>query len=215
MADDKHDDKKDGKKGDGKAAAPAEAKGGGIKAILGPVLANLLLLGMGAGIGIYGVGLIFPPAAAGGTGGAEGHGDAAGGHGSSVAGDDAHGEDHSVLHQVELDLGAVKSNIIGQSGKRYIMMEVAVWVDTALGPSLAGGGHGGGPTSVVRILKSSLEEHLASYQLADFDSEGATRILEKKFGEIVDRELRQLFPKETRPVVKLVHKIVITGRMMQ
>jgi hypothetical protein len=214
MADDKHDEKKDAKKGDGKAA-PAEAKGGGMKAILGPVLASLLLLGVGAGIGVYGVGLVFPPASGTGTGTGDGHGDAAGGHAGAAGAEDGHGEDHSVLHQVELDLGAVKSNIIGQSGKRYIMMEVAVWLDTALGPSLAGGGHGGGPTSVIRILKSSLEEHLASYQLADFDSEGAARILEKKFGEIVDRELRQLFPKETRPVAKLVHKVVITGRMMQ
>jgi hypothetical protein len=215
MADDKHDDKKDGKKGDAKAAAPAADKGGGIKAILGPALASILLLATGGGITYYGMSLAFPPAS--GSGAGDGHGAAGDGHGAAhgAGAEDGHDEDHSVLHQVELDLGAVKSNIIGQSGKRYIMMEVAVWLDTALGPSLAGGGHGGGPTSVVRILKSALEEHLASYQLADFDSEGAARILEKKFGEIVDRELRQLYPKETRQVTKLVHKVVITGRMMQ
>ncbi len=216
MSDDKHEDKKDAKKGDGKAAAPANAKGGGLKAVLGPVLASVLLLGVGAGIGIYGVGIFFPPASGTGTGTGDGHGEAAGHAGSSGHGGEEGGEEASVLHEFELDLGAVKSNIIGQSGKRYIMMEVSVWVDKAMSPALAAGGHGGGGAPpAVKFIKSDIEEHLGSYQLADFDSEGAVRILEKKFVEIADRQLRRLYPVETKGVNKLIHAVVITGRMMQ
>ena len=208
MAEEKKDDKKKDDKADAakKGAAPAEGEAkGGMKSLLGPILAAVMLVAIGAGLGLWAAGLVAPPKAPAGVGG---HGadaaeakepkDAKGAKGGSI-----------LTSATELEIGSLASNITGQGGKRYIKLQVSAWVDKVLAPKLAGGA-----PAVVRILKSALEEQLKSYQLADLDSPAVTRLLDKDFTEIIDRELRALFP-EAKVEGRLVRKIVITEQLTQ
>ena len=222
MSDDKKDDKKDEKKDAGKKEA--EASGGGIKSMLGPVLAVIVLVSLGAGLGIGGAKVFLtPPAdpkgagAGGAAAGGDGHGD---GHGAGGGGDHgAEGGAHepNLMHDAaELELGAITTNIMGQGGKRYIKMTLTLWVDKeSLGPQIAGGGHGGGPTSLIKLLKQPIEQKLNTYTLTDLDSPAAGAMIEKDVGEVAERELRVLFRKELAKVARVIHRVVITDRLMQ
>ena len=219
---DKKEDKKDDKKDKAKPAETAAAAGGGgIKALAGPILAGVVLVGVGVGLGMWLPGLIIakpaPTDAA--AAGGDAHGSPAAAHGKDPKG--GHGE--TLLHSTgELMLDDLKSNVTGQGGRKYVVMKCSMRIASdALKKFMGGGGggHGGGGGGdeggeVKRILQASIEEHLKTYQLEEFSSNTIYKQLEKGFTEIVERHLRELFPDLAKDK-RIVHKVTINGLLVQ
>jgi len=236
------DAKKEEKKDDKKAAAPA-ASGPktGIKALIGPIAAVVLMVGSGIGIGMFLSNLITPPpkkAIAHGEGGAEGgdghgaeggdaHG-AEGGDAHGAAGGDAHGGkggahdgvDHSLTHTYkEMVLDGVMANVKDTGGKKFVKINPVFWItDEAFQAAglAGGGGHGGGGEPggpIKRILRARLEERLREYDLDELTSKTIYKKLEKVFREDVEKEMMAVYPK--LKTGKVVERVVVQGMMVQ
>ena len=224
------DEKKDAHGGDAhggdkpeakKAAEPA--KGGGIKALLGPIAAVVVLIGAGVGIGMFMSSFLAkPPEKA-----ADGH--AAGGHGSEgEAKGEEHGEGkgeghaggaaHGLLHQTEVVVEDVVANVKDQGGKRFVKVVPSIYiVPTAGGPlGLEGGGHGGGEVGgpIKRILKARIEETLKQYDLEELTSPAIYKRLEKAIRDLCEKEMKAFAPElpADQPVVV---KVVLSGLVVQ
>ncbi|GDY13991.1 hypothetical protein LBMAG53_28690 [Planctomycetota bacterium] len=196
---------------DAKAAKPAAAAGGGV---IGPLLAGVVLLALGIGSGLFIASFFTPPTVEADAKG-EGHGKA-----------DEHKEaaHESILHTTgEVNLGELRSNVSGQGGKRYIVMNCYMRMPVAVQGQLeteasGGGGHGGGGAdpgaSIKRTLQSRFEEHLKQYQLDELTAPTINKRLEKAFADIADRELRMLMP-ELPKEGKIVQSVYFTGILVQ
>jgi flagellar basal body-associated protein FliL len=221
MSDEKKDgpDAGDGKKDDKKAAAEAKPAGGGIKALLGPIAAVVVLLGAGIGLGMF-LAKTFsqPPAAAAGAEagahGSEAHGDAAEG-----GEEHAEGASHGLLHgATEIVIEDIVANVKDQGGKRFAKVEPSIYVVSTAGASLGleGGGHGGGEVGgpIKRILKARIEEHLKQYDLDELTSQAIYKRLEKNIRDIAEKEMKAFAPDlpANKPVVV---KVVLSGLVVQ
>ncbi len=212
MSDQKHDDadKKDDKKAAAAAGAPAK---GGVKALLGPLAAVVVLVSAGVGIGMFTAKFFAKaPAAAAGAHGAE-HVDAAG------EGEHAGGAHESLLHSAkEMVIEDVVANVKDQGGKRFVKIVPAFWVttDAATAIGLAGGGHGGGEVGgeIKRIIKARIEEHLKKYDLEELTSPSIYKPLEKNLKDIAEKEIKAFAPElpSTKPVVL---KVICGGLVVQ
>ncbi len=231
------DAKKEEKKDDKKAAAPA-ATGPktGIKALIGPIAAVVLMVGSGIGIGMFLSNLITPPpkkAVAQGEGGAEGgdaHG-AEGGDAHGTEGGDAHGADahggkegehgaHSLTHAYkEMVLENVMANVKDTGGKKFVKLNPVFWITNEAfeAAGLAGGGgHGGGGEPggpIKRILRARLEERLAEYDLDELTNKNIYKKLEKVFREDVEKEMMAVYPQ--LKTGKIVERVIVQGKMVQ
>ncbi len=208
------DDAKDKEKkpaADAKAAKPAAAAGGGV---IGPLLAGVVLLGVGVGSGLFIASFFTPPTV---------EADAKG-EGKAKADEHKEAAHESLLHTTgEVNLGELRSNVSGQGGKRYIVMSCYMRMPVAVQSQLetaasGGGGHGGGGAdpgaSIKRTLQSRFEEHLKQYQLDELTAPTINKRLEKAFADIADRELRQLMP-ELPKEGKIVQSVYFTGILVQ
>lgn len=215
MSDDKHNEgeKKDAKK-DAKAAVAA---GGGIKALLGPILAVVVLVGAGVGVGLF-LAKFFAKAP-------ETTGTKVAGHGEHGATEHGEGEGegehagHSLLHTAkELVIEDVVANIKEQGGKRFVKIVPAFWVTTEAAAALGlnGGGHGGGEVGgeIKRIIKARIEESLKQYDLEELTSQSIYKRLEKSLKDLADKEIKAFAPElpATQPVVL---KVVLSGLVVQ
>lgn len=222
MSDEKKDgpDAGDGKKDDKKAAAEAKPSGGGIKALLGPIAAVVVLLGAGIGLGMFLANTFSqPPAAAAGTEGGA-HGTEAHG-GATTEGGDGHAEgaSHGLLHgATEIIIESVVANVKDQGGKRFAKVEPSIYIVSTAGASLGleGGGHGGGEVGgpIKRILKARIEEHLKQYDLDELTSQAIYKRLEKNIRDIAEKEMKAFAPDlpANKPVVV---KVVLGGLVVQ
>ena len=231
MSDAHKEEKKDEKKDDKKAAAPAGPSK--LKALAGPILAVVLLVGAGIGIGVFLSGLIAPPKTktavegegghgeAGAEAGAEGgHGEAKGegGHGDGKAGEHA---GHALTHAFkELVLDGVIANIKDTGGKKFVKMNPIFYIspEAHLAAGLAGGGgHGGGGEAggdIKRILRSRLEEHLREFDLDELTGKGIYKKLEKSMRDIVEKEMHAVYP-DLKNDHQVVERVLIQGMMVQ
>ncbi len=222
MSDTAKEEKKDDKKDKAKPAeSAAAAGGGGIKALAGPILAGVVLIGVGVGLGMWIPGLIIAKPVPVDAPAGDGHGDA---HGAEAK----HGKDpkaghgETLLHSTgELMLDDLKSNVTGQGGRKYVVMKCSMRIASDVLKKFmggGGGGHGGGSGDaggeVKRILQASIEEHLKTYQLEELSSNTIYKQLEKGFTEIVERHLRELFPDLPKDK-RIVHKVTINGLLVQ
>ncbi len=218
--------KDEAKAKDGKAAAEAPAKpgkGAAIKAIVGPVLAVVVLVGGGVAGGFFLSGMVTPskiaqqqgmdgpkdPHATEGEGGHAGEGE--GGHGDGKDGDH---KGHSLLHSgTELAIDSIISNVRDTGGKRFVKISPAFWILTEAGTAIGlggGGGHGGGGEAAgetKRILRARIQEHLKEYSMDELTSKGIERKLEKTLRDIVEKELHALCP-EIPAAKQIVIKVV-------
>ena len=216
MSDDKKEEKKDDKKGEKgeKVETAGAAKKGGMGMIAGVVV----LLAVGGGLAYVAHGALFPPPAEAKDGKKKG-----GGHGDGHGEAGAEGEGHeSLLHAAaELNLGELMTNISDQGGRRYVKLSCILWVPnqhkTLLGVGGGGDGHGGaaaGPTQLIQLVKSALEEHLRSYALDELTGRNASQQLKKGFSDVATKRLRELYP-ELPEDARLVREVVITGLLVQ
>lgn len=219
MSDEKKDgpDAGDGKKDDKKAAADAKPAGGGIKALLGPIAAVVVLLGAGIGLGMFLANTFSKPPAT--EAGAGAHG--TDGHGETAAGGDGHAEgaSHGLLHgATEIMIENVVANVKDQGGKRFAKVEPSIYIVSTAGASLGldGGGHGGGEVGgpIKRIIKARIEEHLKQYDLDELTSQAIYKRLEKNIRDIAEKEMKAFAPDlpANKPIVV---KVVLGGLVVQ
>jgi hypothetical protein len=214
MSEDAHkEEKKDEKK---KEAKPKDGKPSAIKAMLGPVLAVLVLVGAGVGVGMFLGGMVTPSKVAEQQGmkapkDPTGHGE--GEHGAGEGGGHGKGGSHSILHSAtELMIENIVSNIKDTGGKRFVKISPSFWIlpEAAKGIGMGGGGHGGGgepAAETKRIIRARIQEHLKEYSMEEITNKGIERKLEKAFRDIVERELHALVPEipaSTQIVLKVV-----------
>ena len=210
MSEEKHDAEE--KKDDKKAAAPAKA--GGMKALMGPILAVVVLVGAGIGVGVFLAKFLSTPPAktvAKGEHGEEG-GDKGEGGEHAEAG-------HSLLHSAkEVMIEDVVANVKDQGGKRFVKIVPSIYViSEAAGPlGLEGGGHGGGEVGgeIKRILKARIEEHLKQYDIEELTSQAIYKRLEKNIKDIAEKEMKAFAPDlpSGKPIVL---KVVLGGLVVQ
>jgi hypothetical protein len=213
--------KTDAAKKDAPKKDEAVKKKGGLP--LGAIGAVVVLLGAGIGIGMFLSSLVTPPKVATVEGGTEGHGATDAG---SKGHDDPKAAKHSPLaHSVAFEIGDLMTNVRGQQGRRFIKTNCVLWMDhevvkkvSAGAGGAAGGGHGaaaGDPAEdVKRILQSSFEEHLKTYELDDLTGINIYKLLERNIKEITERELRILYP-DLKADQAMVSRVVLTGMIIQ
>lgn len=195
-----------------KDAAAAPAKGG----LVGPLLAVVVLLGLGAGVGFFVAsslpGLSAKPDAHGGHAEAEGHGEH-GEHGAS-------GNALEGLHEVELN--DLVSNVRNQGGRRYVKVSCSLWVAekdvVKLVPATEGGHEGGAGKgeneTVKRIIRMRLEEHLRGYDLEDLTAANVYTQLGNGFRDQVERELHGIYT-DVGADYRFVKRVVLTNLLVQ
>ena len=213
------DEKKDAHEGgdakkDDKKAAEGAAKGGGIKALMGPILAVVVLIGAGIGIGMFLSSFLAKPPEK--TAAKPAHG-AEGGHG----GGDGHegGGGHNLLHSSkEMVIDDIVANVKDTGGKRFVKVSPSFYLipEAAEPLGLNGGGHGGGEVGgeIKRILKARIEEHLKQYDMEELTSQAVYKRMEKSFKDIAEKEMRSFAP--DLPMGKpVVMKVVLAGLVVQ
>ena len=200
----------------GKDAAPAagSAKGG----LMGPLLAVVVLLGIGGGLGFFVASSL--PALAGkhdeaksaDAGKAEGeagkaHGEA-GAKGNALEG----------LHEVELN--DLVSNVRNQGGRRYVKVSCSLWVADKdvikLVPPAEAEGEGTPKEneSIKRILRMRLEEHLRGYDLDDLTAANVYTQLGNGFRDQIERELHGVYT-DVGADYRFVKRVVLTNLLVQ
>jgi flagellar basal body-associated protein FliL len=216
MADDKKDagKEKEAKEAkEAKPAAPAAKAGGGS---MGPIIAGVVLLALGAGMGIGGAKVVAKFSASGtdkaGT-------DAA--HAAETPDNKQEAKGVKGLHELsEITLPDLMSNIKNQQGRRYIKVACSVWLETAkaVKMGLSKGGHGGGGNDVgqdiKRIMQQALEEHLKNYDIEELTGPNIYIQLKKGFSDAVNSALNQTFP-EYGDNHRFVERIVLTNLLVQ
>jgi flagellar basal body-associated protein FliL len=216
MADDKKDagKEKEAKEAkEAKPAAPAAKAGGGS---MGPIIAGVVLLALGAGMGIGGAKVVAKFSASGtdkaGT-------DAA--HAAETPDNKQEAKGVKGLHELsEITLPDLMSNIKNQQGRRYVKVACSLWITNADALTLGfagGGGHGGGGEAggnIKRLIQQALEEHLKNYDMEELTGPHIYQQLKKGFRDAVERTLHEVFP-ETADDHKFVERIVLTGLIVQ
>ena len=193
------------------AAAPAAEKpaksGGGM---MGPLVAGVVLLALGGGLGMY-VSSLF--------GGVQKEGAAA--HGAASPGDEHKDEHKGLMHTQEVSMPDLMSNVRNQQGRRYVKVACSFWVSDEdvdkVGLGAGGGGHGGGGTGgsdIKRIVQMALEEHLKRYDLDELTGPNVYLQLKKGFKEQIEKVLHESFP--TVPADHdVVQRVVLTNLLVQ
>jgi flagellar basal body-associated protein FliL len=216
MSDSKKEEKKDAHGGGEAAAAPA--KPGGMKGGMGAIIAGVILLAVGAGLGMSVAKLVAKLSAGDPTeAAAEGHGTAA----TKKEEHATNGESHGGMHDLkEVTLPELMSNIKNQQGRRYVKVACSLWITNADALTLGfagGGGHGGGGEAggnIKRLIQQALEEHLKNYDMEELTGPHIYQQLKKGFRDAVERTLHEVFP-ETADDHKFVERIVLTGLIVQ
>ena len=186
-------------------AAPAKS---GKSGLIGIALGAVVLIGAGAGVGMFASSLFKPAAgkdAAHGSGAQGAHAPAAGG---------GHGEVD--LHKmVELSLGDLITNITNSDGRRFVKVSCVVWVSPQDAEAIGEGGEAAGAgVQVRRLLQMALEEQLKRYEMADFTSRGVISTVSSDFLVVIENTLRQNLtdrPKDHR----FVRKVILNNLLVQ
>lgn len=194
------------------AGVPAKAKG----ALIGPLLAGVLLVGVGAGLGMWGSSLAksmqqeAAAAAAAESKPADSHGkEDAKGHG-------AESKAKSMADLSEVAMPDLVSNVRNQQGRRYIKLTCSFWVPTAelehLGLGESAAGSSGGNSK--RMIQMALEEHLKNYDLDELTGPNIYNQLKRGFKDQIEKSLRELHPELPRDH-ELVGRVVLTNLLVQ
>lgn len=222
MSDDKHDtakEHKDGKDAKGAKADAGPKKPNPLKAFIGPILAVVVLIGAGVGIGMFLAGVVKPKV----TPAVEGKAEDA--HGEAAKGEDAHGaaagehEESLIHHGVEMTINDLVTNVRDQGGKKFVAVTPTFWMTKECAKEaglIGGGGHGGGGEvggEIKRIIRGRLEENLRDYDMDELTSKPIYKKLEKSFRDIVEKEMHAVFPK--LPDKPVVLRVVLNGLKVQ
>lgn len=214
MSDDKKKDAAPPPK-DGAAAAAVPPKKA--NAAMGAILAGVVLLAVGAGVGVAGASLVakWSTAADAKTEDPEAAAKAKEKEAAAAHGGGGHG-----LHGMqEVQLTEIKSNIKNQQGRRYVMVACSLYISDADALVLGfagGGGHGGGKDAggnVKRIMQQAIEEHLKTYDLEELTG-NPYPALKKGFRDAVERAMHEVFP-DVPEEHRFVERVVLTSLLVQ
>lgn len=192
------------------AAVPAKIKGG----LIGPLLAGVVLVGAGVGLGMWlsslvkGVQQEVAAAAAVESKPGDGHGK---GDAKSHGADD---KSKPIADQSEVAMPDLVSNVRNQQGRRYIKVTCSFWMATAQIPQAGLAEGGTGATNIKRMVQMSLEEHLKNYDLDELTGPNIYLQLKRGFKDQIEKTLRELHPDLPREH-ELVSRVVLTNLLVQ
>jgi flagellar basal body-associated protein FliL len=189
-------------KGAADVAAKPEKKSSGL---MGPLLAGVVLVGAGAGMGMY-VSSIFTSVK---HEGAETH----------QPEETQKNEVQGIAHLTEVTMPDLMSNVRNQAGRRYIKVSCSIWLTnedaSKVGLSGAGGAvTGGSGENVKRILQMGLEEHLRSYDIDELTGPNISLQLKKGFKDRIEKTLHELYP-NFKDDHQFVQRVVLTNLLVQ
>lgn len=175
--------------------------------MMGPLVAGVVLVAIGAGLGWFITSLASEVKAG---GAAEAH--------AEEKKEEAHA---GIAHLTEVSMPDLMSNVRNQAGRRYIKVACSFWIghEEAIKAGFAGGGGGGhggaaGGTEVKRIVQMALEEHLRSYDIDELTGPNISLQLKKGFKDRIEKTLRELYP-DLKTDHELVHRVVLTNLLVQ
>jgi hypothetical protein len=174
--------------------------------LIGVVAAGLILVGVGAGAGLY-VSKLFQPAAK--TENGHGGHEEEGGH----SGGDEHGaiDPHKTK---EVSLGEILTNIANQeNSRRFVKVTCAIWVSDEDALHLDSGEHEGS-IQIKKVIQMALEEQLKRYDLADLNSRGIISQLGMDFQVVIETTLHAQFPAKPKDY-HFVKKVILNGLLVQ
>lgn len=192
----------------GAAAVAVEAPAGGKGAmggLIGVVAGGLVLVGIGAGAGLYVAKLFQPTAKAG-----EESAHDSGGHGSSGGGE--HGAIDPTKTK-EVSLGELITNIANQEGRRYVKVSCAIWLSSEDAHHFETG-ESEGAIQIKKVIQMALEEQLKRYEMADLTSRGIISSLSQDFQVVIEQTLRAQFPSKPKDY-RFVKKVILNNLLVQ
>ena len=165
-------------------------KNGGGGGGLGPIIALVVVLAVGLGLGAF-VALLFTA--------------------NETTGDDEEEAVAQVGKMWErakaLELMDLLANVRGEQGRRYVKVTVQIWVKTDDHPDVS-------REEVTPILKEALEEQLHTFNLEELGREFIHTTLRKSFEDKLNQQLREIMG-DTDPERGYVEKISLTGLLVQ
>lgn len=188
----------------GAAAAAPAAKGGLMSGVVGPILAVIVLMGIGAGLALFITGQLAPAAH-------KEEGEAAKAH---HEGEDGH---EGAGHTEQIAFTELLTNVQGEKGRRYVKVTVVLLVAQAdLDKLIPADGHDSkaGDGAIKRSLRMCLEEHLKMYDLDALTAPNIYVRLKSGFKTSVENQLKIIFP-ETPPDYHYVKDIIINNLLVQ
>lgn len=186
------DKKKDAASGENPAVKPVKSGGG----VVPMILAGIVLIGAGCGVGFTVAGMFSPDATKDGTVKVETPSSAI-----------------DPMTTKEISLGDLITNIANQDGRRYIKLTCAIWMD-ANDVGLVLGKGGEGEIQIKRLIQMSLEEQLKRYELADLTGRGIITALTQDFAVVLDDLLRSQFPDRPKDH-RFIKRVLITNLLVQ
>ena len=168
-------------------------KGGGA---LGPIIAMILVMAVGAGVALV--------------------------LASAISDDDAEeevadptqvegtGEGPSKpWHEVKtsIDLGEILANVSHEQGRRYVKVAVQVWVKQEDSQLLM-------RPEYLPVMQEVVQEHLRTYDLQQLDHESVTFQIKRQVQEAMDKKLREILA-STDPEKQYIEQVVLQNFLVQ
>jgi flagellar basal body-associated protein FliL len=183
-----------------KNPAPAKAKAShGIMAIVGPLAAVVVLLGIGAGLALFVTNVLLPKKVAGKT---------------EFAGHEAPVDESLLTETEQVPFMDLLTNVQGEKGRRYVKVTCILLVSKNDLEKIVPytGGSVDGP--IKRSLRMTLEEHLKTYDLEALTAPNIYMRLKSGFRTSLENQFKTIFP-DTQPDYRYVKDIILNNLLVQ
>ncbi|MDA3959397.1 MAG: flagellar basal body-associated FliL family protein [Planctomycetota bacterium] len=167
------------------------ADGGGGKGAMGPIIALVMVLLIGVGLG-----LVIKWAVS----------------GEEVKEETTTREITSsgpLWEQAQaLDVGDIVANIQGESGRRYVKVNVQIWVKTEDAQSVS-------RPDLLPVLRETLQDKVRSYKMQELETGNVLDSLRRNFRDELNKRLREVMGEVDDPERTYVNKVVLDGFLIQ
>lgn len=87
---------------------------------------------------------------------------------------------------IAVDLGEILANVKNEGGRRYVKLELQIWVDQEDHPKIA-------RPDVRPSLIAAIQSRLRSWTMDDYHSDNQSETMRYEFRKVLDKTLRELF----------------------
>jgi hypothetical protein len=168
----------------------------GSSSLIPIILAVIVLLGAGVGVGLFLASTLWPAEAP-----------------KQEEKIDENSSSIDPMKTKEITIGDLITNISNQDGRRYVKVTCAIWMG-AEDVVLVQGAGGEGEIQVKRLMQMGLEEQLKRYELADLTGRGIIAALTQDFSVVLEDILHAQFPSKPKEH-RFVKKVLLNNLLVQ